>query len=107
MRVRVVRARHFKGRTSAPGDKSISHRALILAALSNGTCHIGNLAPGADVGSTANCLVRLGVGIEMQAGSATVKGTGGSLRPPTEVLDCGNSGTPMRLLSGVVAGAQV
>lgn len=107
MRVRVVRARHFKGRTSAPGDKSISHRALILAALSNGTCQIANLAPGEDVRSTASCLVRLGVSIEMKAGSATVQGTRGSLRPPTEVLDCGNSGTTMRLLSGVVAGGQV
>src|SRR5712692_1002480 len=107
MRVRVVRARHFKGRTSAPGDKSISHRALILAALSNGTCQIENLAPGADVGSTANCLVRLGAGIEMRAGAATVQGTGGSLGRPTEVLDCGNSGTTMRLLSGVIAGGQV
>ncbi len=107
MRVRIERAKQFSGSTAAPGDKSISHRALIFAALSSGTCQIENLAPGQDVRSTARCLVELGVTITSEGPRAMVQGRGLSLSTPRQTLDCGNSGTTMRLLSGMVAGARI
>ncbi len=92
----------------APGDKSISHRALILAALGSGPCEVTNLAPGADVRSTASCLQALGAHVRIDASAARVRGGGLSgLRAPEGPLDCGNSGTTMRLLCGVVAGSAV
>src|SRR5690348_14470309 len=108
MRAFIRRAERLNGGTQPPGDKSISHRALIFSALAHGTCRIENLSPGEDVRSTAKCLRSLGVRIDASGTSATVHGAGlEGLSPPTETLDCGNSGTTMRLLSGVVAGAGV
>src|SRR5215470_16388988 len=107
MQVRVERAKQFSGSVAAPGDKSISHRALIFAALSSGTCEIENLAPGEDVRSTARCLVELGVPIVIEGPNAKLQGQGISLSEPRRTLDCGNSGTTMRLLSGMVAGARL
>jgi 3-phosphoshikimate 1-carboxyvinyltransferase len=108
------------GSTTAPGDKSISHRALILTALAEGDCELLNLAPGADVRSTAHCLSALGAeiglgqttdsahSVETAGSGAIVRGRGlDGLRAPEVSLDCGNSGTTMRLLSGVVAGAGI
>lgn len=90
-----------------PGDKSISHRALLFAALGQTPLVLAHLAPGADVRSTANCLAALGVEGEAGAdGSFRVRGRG-ALCAPVGPLDCGNSGTTMRLLSGLVAGAGV
>ena len=87
-----------------PGDKSISHRSLILAALSNGTSAITGLLRSADVDSTAAVLTALGVGIESRGDMVTVTGRGlRGLRPPKRPLDCGNSGTTARLMSGVLA----
>ena len=94
----------------APGDKSISHRSLLFGALGTSPMEVRNLAPGADVRSTAACLRALGVSIAEgdAAGTVTVRGVGpGGFRSPTSVLDCGNSGTTMRLLLGLVAGARV
>ena len=85
-----------------PGDKSISHRALMLAALAEGESRIDHLATGADVRSTAGCLRSLGAKIEHKNGSVTV--TGGGLSRPSSALDAGNSGTTMRLMSGLLAG---
>jgi len=83
-----------------PGDKSISHRALILGAIAGGGSTIRGLSRGADVGSTAACLRALGVEI----GDGEVAGVGMSgLRAPSGPLDCGNSGTTMRLLAGLLA----
>jgi 3-phosphoshikimate 1-carboxyvinyltransferase len=107
MRVRIERAKQFSGSIAAPGDKSISHRALIFAALSSGTCQIENLAPGEDVRSTARCLGQLGVPIGIEGMHAKVQGRAFSLSAPSQTLDCANSGTTMRLLSGVVAGARL
>ncbi len=90
-----------------PGDKSISHRALVFAALGDSPLALEHLAPGADVRSTAACLEALGV--ERTAGGSgalLVRGRG-ALLPPSRTLDCGNSGTTMRLLSGLVAGSGV
>ena len=90
-----------------PGDKSISHRALIVAALARGRSYIGNLSPAADVRSTMDCLAALGVWLRpFGTERCVVDGDGaGSLRSPSAVLDCGNSGTTMRLLAGVIAGS--
>lgn len=108
MRAHVKRATRLQGSTTVPGDKSVSHRALLFSALADGRCDVENLSPGADVRSTAQCLQRLGVSMELAPGRVVVQGVGLSgLRTPTEVLDCGNSGTTMRLLAGVVAGARL
>jgi 3-phosphoshikimate 1-carboxyvinyltransferase len=151
-----ARVHPLRGKLSArapltvPGDKSISHRALLFAALAEGESRIGGLAPGADVRSTARCLFQLGVplvrgdgtpwssndsvtsagvslaqlrdSVARPAGSlplpavepgmgrddAIVRGVGlHGLRAPGGPLDCGNSGTTMRLLTGVLAGAGI
>jgi len=118
-----------------PGDKSISHRALLFAALAEGESRIAGLAPGGDVRSTARCLAQLGVSLmrgdgtpwesgaplrppgslplperdpDMGPDDAIVLGAGlRSLRAPLGPLDCGNSGTTLRLLTGILAGAGV
>ena len=102
-------ARRFGGVLRVPGDKSISHRALILGALAVGRTTIRGLAPGADCRSTIRCLSALGAGISGSPGpDATVwhvEGLGlGGLRPPPGPLDAGNSGTTARFLLGVLAG---
>jgi 3-phosphoshikimate 1-carboxyvinyltransferase len=104
MRQTVRRASRFSGTATVPGDKSISHRALILGALGEGRVELANLGPGADVRSTAAVLRALGVLVEADA----VTGVGlAGLRGPAGVLACGNSGTTMRLLAGVLAGAGI
>lgn len=91
------------GSIRVPGDKSISHRALMLAAIATGDSTVRGLSTGADVQSTAECLGALGVEIE----SGTVHGRGlRGLRPAGRPLDCGNSGTTMRLLAGILAGQE-
>lgn len=99
-------ARRLRGRLRVPGDKSIAHRYALFAALAHGPSLLHNFAPGADCRSTLNCLQRLGVSIEEgPAGTITLLGRGlGQLRSPDGPLDAGNSGTTMRLLSGVLAG---
>src|SRR3989441_4950021 len=83
-----------------PGDKSISHRALILGAIASGDSHVRGLSPGADVQSTAQCLRALGVEI----GDTNIAGRGmRGLHASATSLDCGNSGTTMRLLAGLLA----
>jgi 3-phosphoshikimate 1-carboxyvinyltransferase len=99
----------LKGTTTVPGDKSISHRALMLAAMARGRSRIEGLSPGEDVLATASALRAMGVGIE-QAGEAAVlvDGVGtGCLLQPREPLDMGNSGTSARLLMGLVASHSV
>ncbi|MEE8472769.1 MAG: 3-phosphoshikimate 1-carboxyvinyltransferase [Dehalococcoidia bacterium] len=95
------------GEVSLPGDKSISHRALIFGAIAQGRARIGNLSPGADCRSTMACLGQLGVEMEELCSSplaVEVRGVGGSgLREAEDVLDAGNSGTTMRLLAGLLA----
>jgi 3-phosphoshikimate 1-carboxyvinyltransferase len=85
-----------------PGDKSISHRALILNAVAEGAARVRGLSPGADVVSTVDCLHALGV--EIDDGLVVGRGLYG-LREPSGPLDCGNSGTTMRLLAGLLAAA--
>jgi 3-phosphoshikimate 1-carboxyvinyltransferase len=99
----VVPGGPLRGSCTVPGDKSISHRALFLAAIARGTCAIDDLAPGEDVRSTAACLAALGARIALRGGGAMVQG--GALSPPRDVLFCGNSGTTARLLAALTAGA--
>lgn len=95
----------LEGEVRVPGDKSVSHRALILGALAEGETVVVGLSSGADVASTRSCLEALGVEITGAAPSVRVRGRGlGGLKAPAGDLDAGNSGTTMRLLSGVVAG---
>jgi 3-phosphoshikimate 1-carboxyvinyltransferase len=98
-------ARRVRGRLHVPGDKSISHRYALLAALADGRSSITNPAPGADCRSTLACLRQLGIRIEQQLdGTLTLLGRGSDgLGSPAGPLDAGNSGTTMRLLAGILA----
>ncbi|TMF05270.1 MAG: 3-phosphoshikimate 1-carboxyvinyltransferase [Chloroflexi bacterium] len=101
-------ARAVRGIVRVPGDKSISHRAALFNALGDGQASITNFSPGADCASTLNCLRDLGVDIERNGDRVSVRGSClRGLREPSDVLDCGNSGTSMRLLSGALAGSGV
>ncbi len=101
----VMRASPLKGRIRLPGDKSISHRALIFGALATGTTRIRGLLESEDVVNTARAVSALGAPAEKRGDVWEVKGRGpGGLRQPTEPLDFGNSGTGARLMMGVIAG---
>ena len=94
----------IRGTASLPGDKSISHRALMLAAMAGGRSRISGLCEGSDVSSTAAALRAMGVGIGRDGDAWTVDGVGsGCLLQPEHALDMGNSGTSTRLLMGLVA----
>ena len=96
----VRKARRLEGEVRLPGDKSISHRALILGAIASGESRFRGLSAGADVRSTAGCMRALGVEVT----ESRVRGAGmHGLRAPAGALDCGNSGTTMRLLAGLLA----
>jgi len=101
MIIRKVAA--LRGSVKLPGDKSISHRALMLAAIAEGSTRIRNLSESADVASTAQVLTSLGVAISKESQEVIVKGCAGRLTAPQQPLDCGNSGTTMRLMSGLLA----
>ncbi len=96
----------LRGRVRVPGDKSISHRAVILGALSDGQTEVSGLLEGADVLATIAAFRSMGVRIHgPEAGQLRIEGVGlHGLQAPTAPLDCGNSGTAMRLLAGVLAG---
>ncbi len=103
----LSRPRRIRGVLRPPGDKSITHRALILSALSRGTSEIGNPAPGVDVLRTVRALKALGLSVVLSGSRFQVKGcpkTG--FREPLSPLQCGNSGTTARLLMGLLAGRQ-
>lgn len=100
MLARVRGAGRLEGEVEVPGDKSISHRALIFNAVSNGEAAVRGLSAAADVAGTAACLRDLGV--EIQDGRVRGVGLRG-LKPAPGPLDCGNSGTTMRLLAGLLA----
>lgn len=103
--ITVKQAKSVAGLVDLPGDKSISHRAAMFAAIANGTTRIENFATSADCSSTLGCLAGLGVRFTRDGNTVTVEGVGKrGLSAPTEPLDCGNSGTTMRLISGILAG---
>ncbi|MDR1990480.1 MAG: 3-phosphoshikimate 1-carboxyvinyltransferase [Acidobacteriaceae bacterium] len=100
----VMPARRIHGRVQVPGDKSISHRYALFAALSEGRSTLTNYSTGADCHSTLGCLRGLGTGISTSGTTVTVSGRGlHGFAPPSSPLDCGNSGTTMRMLVGVLA----
>jgi len=96
---------NLKGEIFFPGDKSISHRSLMFAALCNGKSKISNLSTGKDVQSTKNCLKDCGINIYIENLDHII--IGGKFKNPTKELDCGNSGTTARLLSGLLAGQNI
>lgn len=103
--MRARRSAPLRGRCRVPGDKSISHRALLFGSLANGLVEIEGLGRGGDNVSTARALTALGVRIEISGESARVHGVGlRGFSAPTADLDCGNSGTTIRLLTGLLAG---
>ena len=95
----------LRGEITVPGDKSIAHRAVILASIAQGRSRIYNLSGGDDNSRTAGALRQMGVEIYRDQDALCVEGKGfDGLRAPAETIDCGNSGTTMRLLSGLLAG---
>ena len=105
--MRIQPARRLRGRVRVPGDKSISHRAAIIAALAEagGRSRLRNYATSADCAATLACLAALGVRIEREGNNVEIEGRGMRLpHAPRSALDCGNSGTTMRLLAGLLAG---
>lgn len=95
----------LKGELTIPGDKSISHRAVMLGAISQGTTSVTNFLRGADCLSTISCFRKMGIAIEENPTEILIHGKGlHGLSAPEAVLDVGNSGTTMRLLSGILAG---
>ena len=101
----ITKPAELRGEISVPGDKSISHRSLILNAMARGAARVTGLSNGEDVMSTMACLRGMGVEIIEGGGPGeyTVAGQGPMLQEPPDILDAGNSGTSMRLLSGLLA----
>ena len=99
--MRIASARRLKGTCSVPGDKSISHRAALIASLAEGVSTIENFSTAADCAATLSCLSDLGVGIEKEG--ATVRINARKLRQPAAPLNCGNSGSTMRMIAGRLA----
>jgi 3-phosphoshikimate 1-carboxyvinyltransferase len=104
MHSQISPASSVSGSITLPGDKSISHRYAMLAAIAEGSSKISNYSSGADCQSTLACLRALGIGIERQNGTVTIHGRGlDGLRKAADVLDAGNSGSTIRMLSGILA----
>lgn len=104
MEERISPAASLGGAIRLPGDKSISHRYAILSAVAEGTTRIHNYSTGADCGSTLSALRGLGVEVDRAGTEVTIHGGGlDGLRQPAELLDAGNSGSTIRMLSGILA----
>jgi len=101
--VLVRPARNIRGNVILPGDKSISHRYAMLSGIASGQSRLENYSTGADCASTLACMRALGVKWERKENAIEVQGSGMSLTAPTAALDCGNSGSTIRMLSGIVA----
>src|SRR5581483_1091672 len=94
-------ARNLAGALRLPGDKSISHRYAMLGAIAEGTTRLENFSTGADCASTLGCLQTLGVSWQRNENAIVIEGAGVRLKAPKSALDCGNSGSTMRMLSGI------
>ncbi len=100
----IIRPAHsLMGSLRLPGDKSISHRYALLGALAEGTSHFTNFSTGADCASSLGCAEALGAKVERKESSVTITGCGGHFKAAAHPLDCGNSGSTMRMLSGLLA----
>jgi len=105
---KVVPANSLKGEITLPPDKSISQRAAIFSLLHDGISEVGNYSSAQDPRSTLSCVQQLGAEIRGESGKLIIQGTGRQgIQQPASDLDCGNSGTAMRLLSGVLAGSGI
>ena len=106
MTIRTLTApSRLRGTIHVPGDKSISHRAIMFNAIAAGSARITNFLPGADCLSTITCVRALGVEVQREATDVLITSPGlHALREPGDLLDCGNSGTTLRLLTGLLAG---
>ena len=94
--------RGLRGEITIPGDKSISHRSVMFGSLAKGTTKITGFLQGADCLSTISCFRKMGISIENLEDTVLVHGNGlHGLKKPDSVLDCGNSGTTTRLISGI------
>jgi 3-phosphoshikimate 1-carboxyvinyltransferase len=96
-------ARNIQGSLRLPGDKSISHRYALLGGLAEGTTRLANFSTGADCASSLACVEALGAQVTHNGTAVEIIGTSGHFHPPAEPLDCGNSGSTMRMLSGLLA----
>jgi len=105
---RIIRpAKNICGSLRLPGDKSISHRYGMLAAFAEGTSRFTNFSTGADCASTLACMQALGAKVRrLDDGAVEVTGVGGQVTPSSQPLDCGNSGSTMRMISGLLAPQQ-
>jgi 3-phosphoshikimate 1-carboxyvinyltransferase len=100
----VFRAPTIEAEIRVPGDKSMSHRAVLLSAISNGTCVVRGFLPSEDCQCTVNAMRNFGITIEQpEETTLIIHGQRGNLHPPFQAIDCGNSGTLMRLLCGLAA----
>ncbi len=102
---RLIRpARNINGSLRLPGDKSISHRYAMLAGFGEGVSRLSNFSTGADCASTLRCMEALGAKVNRTGAEAVeIRGVGGRATPPAQPLDCGNSGSTMRMISGLLA----
>lgn len=102
--IEFTKSKGLKGEVTVPGDKSISHRAVMLGSIAQGTTEIYNFLEGADCLSTIGCFQQMGIQIQRQGSHVLVHGQGmHGLKAPSSQLDCGNSGTTTRLISGILA----
>jgi 3-phosphoshikimate 1-carboxyvinyltransferase len=99
----ITPARNIAGSLRLPGDKSISHRYALLGGLAEGTTKLTNFSTGADCASSLGCVAALGAKVTRQGTDVEIAGVGGRFQPSAEPLDCGNSGSTMRMLSGLLA----
>lgn len=99
----VTPARTIEGSLRLPGDKSISHRYALLGGLAHGTTRLTNFSTGADCASSLGCVEALGATVTRQGAAVEITGAGGRFNEPVAALDCGNSGSTMRMLSGLLA----
>jgi 3-phosphoshikimate 1-carboxyvinyltransferase len=103
--MKIQPAENLRGTINLPGDKSISHRAALFSAMAEGETRIENFATSADCASTLACLAQLGVRVMRENTTVFIKGSGKTgFQAAQNALDCGNSGTTMRLLAGILAG---
>lgn len=103
--MQFTRKQHLSGQVTVPGDKSISHRAVMFGSLAKGTTEIHGFLKGADCLSTIGCFRQMGITIEEKENTILIHGNGiHGLKAPSGILDMGNSGTTTRLISGILAG---
>ena len=100
----ILPAKNVRGSVRLPGDKSISHRYAMLGAIAEGTTRLDNFSSAADCASTLACVEALGARVTRDGRKIEIAGRSGELVAPNRPLDCGNSGSTMRMLSGIVAG---